>query len=181
MKNSEIYNLVYKNNPNYNPPTPNKYEFIEEFILAGDHNSILDAGCGSGNALTYFLNKNLNVFGIEISKVCCDKYLSKLPHKNIGVVEYADDNIVYDCLYCFDVMEHIQYNEIDDFIIACLKLSKRCLFGIANHSDVQCGIELHPIKENVDWWYKILSSYFKSVKIINKEGRFFIFECKEKE
>lgn len=180
MKNDEIYDLVYSRNVNYNLPMPNKYKFIEDFIFSNKHDSILDAGCGSGNALTYFLNKSLPVFGIEISKVCCDKYLKNLPHKNIGVVEFAELNNQYDCLYCFDVLEHINLEDIDNFIEACVKLSPNCLFGIANHPDVQFGIELHPIKENKEWWIDLLSEYLNDIKVITAEHNFFILECKGK-
>jgi len=177
MKNKEIYDIVYSKNTEYNLPMEDKYHFIDEFIEG--KGSILDVGCGQGNNLKRLFNSGCDITGIEISEVCCNRYLSGYPHINIGLSEYADCTIeVYDCLFCFDVLEHISYEDLDIFLNSCKKLSKSVLFGIANHSDIQFDIELHIIQQDSNWWKEKLLQTFSIVDLIYNSSNFYIFEGK---
>jgi 2-polyprenyl-3-methyl-5-hydroxy-6-metoxy-1,4-benzoquinol methylase len=176
MNNAEIYNLIYTKNPNYNLPMTDKCVYVDEFIAG--HNTVLDAGCGQGNNLKRLMDSGIDILGIEISKVCCDEYLQGYPHVNSGVTEFAEGtNKTFDCLYCFDVLEHISLDSLDAFISACTKLSTRALFGIANHSDIQFGIELHPIQENCGWWENKLREKYSRVQLLHAVPNFYIIEC----
>jgi len=167
-----------KKNNNYNICT-DRHIFIETFLQKLKPKTVIDVGCGSGHYLKHFIN-NWNVFGIEISNICCDKYLSELPHENIDLVSFSKSTDKrFDCLYCFDVLEHIKYEDLNEFISCLVKISDNILLGIANHSDIQLGIELHIIQQNNIWWQNKLKNYFKEVTLIENENRFFVLECKK--
>lgn len=176
MDNKEIYDFIYTQNENYNPPALDKFQFIDDFLRGAT--SIIEVGCGAGNYLKRYHDQLYNIIGLEISEVCCNTYLQDYPYINSDLITYSKQtHNRYSHLYCFDVLEHIQETQINEFVESCLKLSNTCLFGIANHSDIQYNIELHPIQQNSAWWVNLLNKYFKYVTIIHDTNRFFVIEC----
>jgi hypothetical protein len=67
---------------------------------------------------------------------------------------------------------------IDDTLTVLRKVSNKALFGIANHSDARCNIELHVIKEDIKWWTIKLSKFYSGVNLVGTlyEDAFFFIE-----
>jgi 2-polyprenyl-3-methyl-5-hydroxy-6-metoxy-1,4-benzoquinol methylase len=175
---SKVYDEIYKNEDNYNPHVPEKDEYIDKFVESIE-GRILDAGCGQGNHLKRLRNNGFDVFGIEISKFVCDSYLQDVPHMNSDIISFAKcnhDN--FEAVICLDVLEHIPEGEIDVVLSSLCKLSDSFLFGIANHSDIKQGYELHLIQEDSNWWATKLAEHFKNVELTKQlSQRFFFFTC----
>jgi 2-polyprenyl-3-methyl-5-hydroxy-6-metoxy-1,4-benzoquinol methylase len=87
----------------------------------------------------------------------------------------------YDFLTCTDVFEHLDKSFIDDVISMCSKLSNNCFFAIANHSDIQNGVELHTIQENNTWWESKLTNFFNiNMSFHNTFHTLYMYHCDQK-
>ena len=61
------------------------------------------------------------------------------------------------------------------------QIIKKCIFAIANHSDIINNIELHTIQEDDLWWDKYLLKYFDlEKKEIHYDGRLYMYVCNSK-
>lgn len=173
-----IYDEIYDTEDNYNFHNMIKDAFVDvfaEFV----NGKILDAGCGQGIHLKRMLQNGHVAFGIEQSSICCNKYLENIPHMNVDIVRYAEQKQFYDGIICMDVLEHIPYEDIDETLLALKSLSESVFLGIANHSDIIHGTELHLIQKDSKWWESLLKKYFKEVVLIAEQfsGRFYYFRC----
>lgn len=180
----EVYDNIYSNVDNYNFYDDLKDTFVDSFSNMLPYGaSILDAGCGEGNHLKRMIKNGYDAFGIELSSVCCDKFLQDVPHKNVDIIGFRNYKKNFDALICMDVLEHIPIKFIDDTIDALSTFSNVAFLGIANHSDVINGVELHEIQESNKWWFEKLSKYYKQVVLVAslnyeiKDDIFFMFYC----
>lgn len=177
IENKDVYNEIYTKNKAYNHNVMYKYVEVQKFAntIKG---KILDAGCGEGWTAKKLRSEGFDLFGIEISDICCNKFLQDLPHECTDIISYAKKDIKYDGLICFDVLEHISYMQIEETIKSLSLMAPKALLGIANHSDIQFGYELHLIQQNEKYWEKLLSKYYSSIKYIGcLGGNFYLFEC----
>ena len=174
----QVYDKTYRNVENYNFFDKMKNVFVDAYAVFID-GVVLDAGCGEGIHLKRLLAKGHNVFGIELSTVCCERYLQGVAHKNTDLVSHAAEGRRYAGIICMDVLEHIPAEDIEASIAALAAMSPSVLLGIANHSDVIQGVELHLIRENAEWWKKLLQKYFQQVDFIDSfhDDRFFLLQC----
>lgn len=163
----DIYDKLYKKN-HYNQKVDYKLRIVKDWLEGIVANSVVDMGCGNGHYIKYLLP--YEVVGVEPSKYLCKKN------------GWINDNILTykgkaDALYCMDVLEHIAPNEIDANLAALSRIAPQQLFGIANHSDRQEGVELHLIQEDSHWWEKKLREYYGSVMKTYESLNYMVFEC----
>jgi 2-polyprenyl-3-methyl-5-hydroxy-6-metoxy-1,4-benzoquinol methylase len=179
----EIYNNVYQNNKRYN----NSYDYKLEVVLLeirklAKSSKIIDIGCGKGHYIRKIISEGYSsTLGIEFSDVCCKEFLCDVPHVN---ADFLTTNSIFvdqqfDLCVCMDVLEHIEYKNIELMIENIKRIGRSSILGIANHSDVILGQELHLIQEDLLWWNNKLSQFYSSVVVLNElpNGRFFIFKC----
>lgn len=170
----ETYNKLFEgrynhHNNNYNRLT---LEFADKI-----KGKILDAGCGRGHASKMLIEAGHDVFAIELSDICCERFLKDIPHECADIITHCRKNR-YGGVVCMGVLEHIPYEEIDETIEAISKAADSALFAIANHSDVQLGVELHIIQESKEWWEKRLLQFYKKCHLVSKPiSKLFTFEC----
>lgn len=180
-KIKDIYDEIYKNIDNYNYFDSLKNSIVDLFCQSYK-GEVLDAGCGQGIHLKRLLACKVNAFGIELSEVCCNKYLKGFPHKNSDIVSFSKIDKQFEAIICMDVLEHIPPSDLSENLIALSRMLKRegaVLFFIANHSDKINGIELHLIQENENWWKEKLEKFFPYVTFLTSQfqGRGFYFLC----
>lgn len=183
-KIQDIYDAVYTDIDNYNYFDYLKNSIVDLFcqVYKGE---VLDAGCGQGIHLKRLLACEVSVFGIELSEVCCNKYLKGFPHKNSDIVSFSQNNKQFKAIICMDVLEHIPLSDLSENLTALSRMLKKggaVLFFIANHSDKINGIELHLIQEDEHWWKEKLEQFFPHVTFLTSQfqGRgFYFFCCKE--
>jgi 2-polyprenyl-3-methyl-5-hydroxy-6-metoxy-1,4-benzoquinol methylase len=132
----------------------------------GVQGQILDAGCGRGSVLRYMLSNGVDAFGVELSKSACDKYLQGVPHANADIISWAEQGYRYEGLVCTDVLEHIPPDQIHKVLASLAKLAPSGFLGIANHSSIHEGHELHVIQKGRDWWVKQLRDHYRVVEVV---------------
>lgn len=116
------------------------------------------------------LNNGVDAFGIELSPVAVEKYLQELPVVNSDIVAWADQGHKYKGCISTDVMEHIPPDQIDDTLAALSKLSPSVFLGIANHSSIHNGHELHVIQEDIEWWKRKVGAHFPNVEVVKPDA-----------
>lgn len=133
------------------------------------HGQVLDAGCGRGSVLRHMLDNGIDAFGVELSKSACEKYLQGLPHANADIITWAEQGHRYAGLICTDVLEHIPPDQIHKVLSALAKLAPSGFLGIANHSSIHEGHELHVIQKGRDWWVKQLREHYREIEVVPPE------------
>jgi cyclopropane fatty-acyl-phospholipid synthase-like methyltransferase len=85
-------------------------KFIGKILdLLPAHSKILDAACGAGRYMPYFLEKGYDVVGIDQAQGMLAKAQSKFPAaqtEKIGLQEMTFNN-EFDGAICMDAMEHV--------------------------------------------------------------------------
>lgn len=178
----EVYDTIYAGDEKYATPHRPKIDYIVNW--AKDFNNVLDAGCGRGEYMRAVQPVVDKVFGIELSTVCCDKFLSDVDHENTSILEHcATKPEKYDAVYSTDVLEHIPPAELNDTLAAFSSISDNFLFLVATGSDPKLGFELHISNHTFEEWFFILGNHFeitKKIKAFHTWPYIHIFECKNK-
>lgn len=155
---------------------PEKIQVVTD-VLSGRHvSTIIDVGCGQGHYSRYLISKGYDVTGIELSDVCCKKFLFDVKHICMSVVDYVEQhNDRFDFVLCTDVLEHLHVSDIPSVLKGFSNMSDVALLGIANHSSVVDGNELHLIQKPAEWWTEQLNPYFRKTSVCMniKDGLFF--------
>jgi SAM-dependent methyltransferase len=175
---AELYNWIYRRFKNYNEPATDKLPFVIDWANSLKDCRILDCGCGKGFYLNKLKKIGKSMFGIEISKVCCEGYLTEVDHLNsniiLGVAHLLANNQKFDGVLCMDVLEHIPSQDLKETVEAMSNIAPSALYGIANHPDVFEGIELHETKQPAEYWENLLSQFYTTVKTNKLSDRFFL-------
>jgi len=170
----DVYDDIYSSVGRYN--RPDYLKFSLDFAKKID-GTILDAGSGKGHHARQLIRHGIDVFAIELSPICCERFLSDVPHECTDIISHAESERAYDGVICFGVMEHIPYEDIDETLAAISNLSKNALFAIANHSDIIRGHQLHLIQEDMNWWSDKLIKYYSKCILVQEFRRLFVLEC----
>ena len=178
----EKYNTVYSNYENYASPHQTKIDYVEAWAK-NQGEKILDAGCGRGEYCRALMRHGKIVTGVEISDVCCKKYLTDILHINTDIMSHLYSGERYDAVYCADVLEHVPPEELDTLLSSFKLVSNNFLFLVCSGSDKKDGVELHLSDHSYNEWEKIFTKHFelkKSVKGFDKWNYIHIFECESK-
>jgi cyclopropane fatty-acyl-phospholipid synthase-like methyltransferase len=84
--------------------------FIQKFLsLLNTQSTILDAACGAGRYMSFFLEKGHNVFGIDQAQGMLARVQEKFPEvqtEKVGLQEISYREM-FDGIICMDALEHI--------------------------------------------------------------------------
>lgn len=170
-----VYNTAPVKSPNYKLPY--------NYLSANKDNikSHIDISSGRGRFLKIIKPLNLNTIFTDLKKFTD----LNLPFIRCDLSKSEDLYLLkgghYDVLTCLDVLEHIEPGRVDDILKTFSEIADVCIFTIANHEDIVCGVKLHLIVEGVGYWSDKLLQYFR----INKQevlvnGTLFYFELEPK-
>ncbi|MCL5430062.1 MAG: class I SAM-dependent methyltransferase [Candidatus Marsarchaeota archaeon] len=90
-------------------------KYIDKFLsYLKQRDRILDAGCGAGDSVAYFMGRGFRTEGIDLSPAFINIAKSKIPKGKFEVMDirklsYGDSS--FDGIYCFATMEHIPKKE----------------------------------------------------------------------
>ena len=119
---------------------------------------VLDLGCGRGCYLYFWEQIVKYTEGLDIdqwavdNKQCC----SEIQCKNI--LDYKTV-IKFDLVTCIDVLEHLEYEQLDLFLKRIKPFGKNFLFSIPflGNPDLKAD-HTHKIFENKNWWIEKISA-----------------------
>jgi len=179
----EVYDEVYEHIHGYGVECSHKIEFIGKAFEGFDRSArIIDVGCGQGHYIRKLKGLNFkNILGVDFSLVCSQNYLSDLEHVNADFLDYSKEipDKEFEICLCMDVLEHIQILNLEIFLGNIYRISNVAFLGIANHSDIFLGEQLHVIQKGVEWWVKRLETYYNTVENLfeTASNTFFILKC----
>lgn len=170
-----IYDEIFSTEDGYDRAYGYKLNMVLEWVKRNGFEEILDVGCGRGHYLKMLTENDIKVTGLEPSKYIVS---------TLGGYEVINDDILgeakkgrrWEGLVCMDVLEHIEPEKISQNLKALSLMSRHAFFGIANHSDIWHGVELHLIRQGPEWWERELTKNFKIIKCTIVSKRFFVFE-----
>lgn len=180
------YNKVYGdlfNGREYNTHLNNepRFEYVFNFLTHNEVITIGDFGSGRGNLIDLILShkSTYELHSYDLKKF----HMFEVPFSEINLCadQLNDIDIKYDLITCLDVMEHLDKDCVDRVLYFFSKNSHKTILTIANHSDVQNGVELHTIQENLNYWLPLIEKYY--VVLDNKEeynGRLYLLTLESK-
>lgn len=176
---NNIYDEIFESEPKYNGAYGYKLKTVLNWVRKNNFKEVLDVGCGRGHYLKLLKDNAIFAIGIEPSGYIT-RTITDYKIINDDILGFSKYSRSWEALICMDVLEHIEPEKIEDNIKALSSLSKHALLGIANHSDIWHGTELHLIQQVPDWWIEKLSKYYGQINTLFQYDRFFIFDAQVK-
>jgi len=137
--------------------------------------TLLDAGCGNGqfgvNAVKdYNVEK---VYSVDFASVCCGKIITNYPnivYIDADIKKIPLPNKIVDYVTCFDVLEHLLPENINDTFQEFRRLAKKGIitkisYTKAGKSSPTTGENYHMTIKPKEWWISKINEYFEEVEI----------------
>jgi len=161
MDYKKIYGDLFKTNYNLDPDNEYRYTLVHEFLKNNEIKSFIDIGSGKGIVVNFV---KTNYPDIELLSSDLEKYHNhEIDFVEINLCDtetYKNVNKKYDLLTCLDVIEHIDKDCVDNTLKFLSEISHVSILTIANHSDIQNGVEVHRIQEDMTYWSPLIEKYF---------------------
>jgi 2-polyprenyl-3-methyl-5-hydroxy-6-metoxy-1,4-benzoquinol methylase len=133
--------------------------FLEYFPI-NKQSTILDIGCGSGNAVRSLHRRGYNAHGIDLVET---DYIKDIPFSQSSVWEFSGPD--YDYVLCTDVLEHVPSEMLHESLQRIQKHTRLgAMFVVStreDHAGKSIGEILHLTVQPIKWWIELLSKYFR--------------------
>ena len=129
----------------------------------------IEFGCGKGPRVYAMRNIGIKASGLEISKFAVENRLSNyvVPgDAKIDTVFNENMEKKYDLSIAYDLLEHINYEDLDKTINNIIKHTKKYILvsvPVLGNPNLEAD-STHIIKENKEWWIKQFTN--KDLKLI---------------
>jgi tellurite methyltransferase len=149
----KYWNSFYKKNTNYNESSFARFIFKKFKIIK--RKKIIDIGCGNGRDSFFFWKKNLDVTGLDISKLAI-KNNSSFSNKNLKFLKHDINKKIflkdkYDYIYSrffLHAISQIDEKNLLNFINLIKKKNTYCFFEFRNHNDLIFKKKYNQVKHN---------------------------------
>lgn len=130
---------------------------------------ILVVGCGNGKTCKYLVDVGHTVTGLDIvpGPYNRDGYEFVLHDLESGSMPFADKQ--FDVVMCFDVMEHLEPDKVQEILGDIFRVAKKVIFGIPLLHPTEGKPllkQLHKTVRPAHWWIERLDN--RSLKLANK-------------
>lgn len=145
----EKYQRCYRE-PNYRMGARRQAHVVADLVAEikpGD--SFLDVGCGRGEIIDLLGRRGVEVRGFDLVPELCDG--KRVIHGDMAALPFADGE--FDFVGCFDVVEHLPEDEVDQALNELFRVAGRVLMITTNDRRSHLGdLELHLTRKPYDWW-----------------------------
>ena len=181
MDERQKYEMLYRTHDYRQGPFPGlQYGFIFFVRYFLGFRSMIDFGCGSGDAAVLFRKLGYDVFLVDIAENC----LSEEARETVGgrfwvapLHQLPADLPHVDWGYCTDVMEHLPDDWITPSLAGMRSKTDRIFFSICGDNDgggSLIGEKLHLTVKPIDWWAEEIRKQWRKVEILGDTGRSFV-------
>jgi cyclopropane fatty-acyl-phospholipid synthase-like methyltransferase len=120
--------------------------------------TILDYGAAKGFLVKAFTWLGYDAYGVDISEYALSHVDEEVKHRLFRPQELPKKS--YDVIICKDILEHIPYDDINEFLRNIFQLSNRMVIAIVPLGDGQGKYVIpkfenditHIIREPKEWW-----------------------------
>ena len=118
--------------------------------------SVLDLGCGTGASLDFFLEKNIDVLGVEGSTLARSKarYPERIQIFNLN--EELNLGRRFDLVWCLEVVEHIHPKYVEHLMKTFSNHSNRIVLSAAHPGQ---GGEGHFNEQPASYWIALFKAH----------------------
>lgn len=181
MEEREKYEAIYRCEDYRRGPFPGvQYGLIFLVRYLSDYHSMIDFGCGSGDAAVLFAMLRYDVFLVDIAENCLNQEArDSLEHRFwVSPLHKLPPDLPHvDWGYCTDVMEHLPLEWVEPSLAAMKSKTDRIFFSIRGEPDgggVLIGRELHLTVQPVDWWAGEIRKHWRKVEVLRDTGKSFV-------
>lgn len=131
--------------------------------------TVVDLGCGTGRVSNELHHRGYRVTAVDIAANACKEFEGTFVQSSLWGL--PDNMEVFQYGFCFDVMEHLPTEMVDQTISCIAKHTEVCYFQIANfvcHEGDKIGEHLHLTVENSQWWRRKMRKHFRFVEVIEQ-------------
>jgi 2-polyprenyl-3-methyl-5-hydroxy-6-metoxy-1,4-benzoquinol methylase len=142
--------------------------------------SILDCGCGKGQAMYALNHAGFDVHGVDITLDGVNVNLGKEHFTESPLSELPFSNCQYDMAVCVDVLEHIPKNLLSDSISEMARVCKHAMVQVYLNKDGYgklIGETLHKSLLTESQWESLLNEHYRDVAILEAFGSRRLFWC----
>lgn len=122
---------------------------LDEVLLAFQPVSVLDLGCGTGQALEYFIQNGVHALGVEGSKLAISKSHSPDCIFQWDLRTPLSLGRTFDLVWCFEVVEHLP-EKFADVLVHSMTLHSNLVVLSAAHPGQ--GGEGHFNEQRPEYW-----------------------------
>ena len=150
-----------------------RYQLVLDYLRNNEVETMVDISSGRGVMLKMIKKEfpNIKIISTDLKKfhgVEVDEFYEVDLSKKETLFSVDKE---YDLLTCLDVLEHLDKSFISSVFKWFSEISKNQILTIANHSEIQNGIEIHTIQEDMGYWSPIVDEF---LKIKNEDSKTFI-------
>ena len=147
-----------------------------DLLFAGLEGKVLDIACGTGQAMTVLRrNRNLDVYGVDISERLIERAVSKaIPASRLRVADatvrsYAENE--FDYSYSIGSIEHFTEAGIHGVLANAAYYTRRYSFHMlpVNRDGLDKGWEKTKqsyFNNSIEWWQSMFKPHFAEVTVI---------------
>jgi len=129
---------------------------------------ILDVGCGNGMLCWEMFDRGYGITGMDIIEIPYHRRGYKYVQHDITQVPWPFDDNAYHLAMAFDVLEHLDDDDLDSTVKEFCRVSKG---QVASIPDAKGQGKLHRIIKPGDWWLKRLNSTVPGWRICDEHHR----------
>jgi SAM-dependent methyltransferase len=134
-------------------PFPRKLAKVMELYRPG---SVLDLGCGTGQSLDYFVDRGVDVVGVEGSALAISRARHPERMRQWNLNRELDLGRKFDMIWCTEVVEHIHPKYVHNLMKSFSNHSDRVVMSAARPGQTGEG---HFNEQPPEYWIRLFEGY----------------------